>query len=281
MNVHGPYRAPPEYRERFLDEPYLEFPFQNPLWKDIAQRGLRERRSEIQVEHLRDLSARYDGAIAYTDSVLGAFIEDLRTRAVLDQSILLITADHGEELFDHGSFGHRRTLHAEVLDVPLLIRLPGGKGGGARVSEPGSLIDVPATLLALAGEPGALDDGRFGRGLSLAPLLASTREPQSARALLAELMQREGMSIMVELWPYRMIQMAGEDEARLYRVDLDADESDDLAAEEPETVGRLIEQRARLQPGTAGVAAGEAVVPEGELQRQLEALGYMEGDESR
>jgi arylsulfatase len=276
MNVHGPYRAPPEYRERFLDGPFEEFPFQNPLWEAIAQERRFERRAEVKAEHLRDLSARYDGAIAYTDTVLGALIQDLRTRGVLDQSVLLITADHGEELFDHGSFGHRRSLHRELLDIPLLLRLPGGREGGLRISEPVSLIDVPATLLELAGQEHALDEGRFGRGVSLAPLLEPGRAPEPARAMRAELMQQGGMSSMLEEWPYRMIHMAGEEQARLYRLDRDAREAHDLAGEEPAVLERLSEIARRMQPDASEIATGEVVPREGELQKQLEALGYVE-----
>jgi len=276
MNVHGPYRAPPEYRERFLDGPVEAFPFQNPLWKAIAQERRFERRAEVKTEHLRDLSARYDGAVAYTDTVLGALVEDLRTRGVLDQSVLLITADHGEELFDHGSFGHRRSLHRELLDVPLMLRLPGGRGGGLRISEPVSLIDVPATLLEFAGQEQALSEGRFGRGVSLARLLEPGRTPEPTRAMLAELMQRDGMSTMVEEWPYRMIRMVDEERARLYRLDNDAGEAHDLAAEEPAVLQRLSELAKQMQPDASEIAAGEPVPRDGELQRQLEALGYVE-----
>lgn len=274
MNVHGPYRAPPEYRERFLEEPHEAFPFQNPIWIDIAQRNLVERRADVKPEHLRDLRARYDGAIAYTDEVLGRFIEDLRLRGLLDESVLLITSDHGEELFDHGSFGHRRTLHGELLDIPLLLRLPGGRAGGLRINEPVSLLDVPPTLLELAGLLDQQPGQQFGRGASLAPMLA--RSPEPPRALMAELIQPAGTNTMIEQWPYRMIRMVGEAEPRLYRVDLDADELDDLAAKEPSVIERLSTLGAAIRPDDAPLATGEDVAREGELQRQLEALGYVE-----
>lgn len=276
MNVHGPYRAPAEYRERFLDGPHESFPFRNPIWIDIAERQRVERGSEVTDAHLRDLAAHYDGAIAYTDAMLGGFVEDLRLRGILDRSLLVITSDHGEELFDHGSFGHRRSLHAELVDIPLLLRLPGGRQGGLRISEPVSLIDLPITLLDLADaldrEPGR----RFGRGQSLAPLLAEAREPGPARALMAELINRPEPSTMLELWPHRLIQMSGDHSARLYRVDEDPGETRNLAEQAPAIVEALAERARTLrQEGGGAHGTGEKVPREGELRSQLEALGYI------
>jgi arylsulfatase len=276
MNVHGPYRAPAEYRERFLEEPYQEFPFQNPLWMDIVTRRKVERRQDVKPEHLRDLRARYDGAIAYTDAVLGQFIDDLRTRGLLDESVLLITADHGEELFDHGSFGHRRSLHGELLDIPLLIRLPGGRAGGLRVDLPISLIDVPPTLLELAGLLDQMPDRRFGRGRSLTPLFEGERAARPERALLAELIHRDGTNTMLEQWPYRMIDMLDAPAPQLYRVDVDAGETRNLAAAQPDVVTRLAELATQMQPDAGSFAPGEQVPIDDALRQQLEALGYID-----
>jgi arylsulfatase len=221
MNVHGPYRAPPEYRQRFLQEPYTIFRFRSELWSDIARRHKVERRSEVTDAHLRDLIARYDGAIAYTDDTLRHFVDDLRTRGILDRTILVITSDHGEEMFEHGSFGHWQTLHAEQLQVPLLIRLPGGRSGGIRISEPASLLDVATTLLDLTGVLSTLPGTRVSRGVSLLDSLDTRAAADSPRLLLAELMHHGGTSTMAELWPYRMIDMVDAEGSALYRVDVD------------------------------------------------------------
>jgi arylsulfatase A-like enzyme len=63
----------------------------------------------------------------------------------------VVTADHGDEFFEHGAFGHHLTLHEEVVRVPLLMRLPGRLPAGARIREPVSTLDVAPTILALAG----------------------------------------------------------------------------------------------------------------------------------
>src|SRR5262249_5584237 len=67
-------------------------------------------------------TAMYDAAIAYDDALLGRVIGALRARGVLDRTILVVVADHGELLGEHGAFGHGRSLYEPLLRVPLLIR---------------------------------------------------------------------------------------------------------------------------------------------------------------
>jgi arylsulfatase A-like enzyme len=119
MNVHGPYRAPPQHRARFVETPVEDFPFQNEIWKEILRKGHLERRKDVTPAKLHDLAARYDGAIAYTDEVVGGFVGELLSGDGGKNTLVVVTADHGEELFDHGGFGHGFTLHREVVDVPL------------------------------------------------------------------------------------------------------------------------------------------------------------------
>jgi arylsulfatase A-like enzyme len=169
MNVHGPYRAASRYSDRFRSKSHRPFPFQNKLWKRIVRSGDLEQRKAVSDGHLNDLTARYDGAIAYTDEILTAFFDSLRDNGSLARSLVIITSDHGEELFDHGGFGHKRTLHSEVVDVPLLVRDPDGTGAARRIATPVSLVDIPATILDRVGllKPG---EG-FGDGRTLLPLL--------------------------------------------------------------------------------------------------------------
>jgi len=284
MNVHGPYRAPPEFRSRFLEEPHAEFPFQNPLWKDIVRRGRLERRADVSEAHLRDLAARYDGAIAYTDDVLTRFLEQLRDEGILDRSLLVITSDHGEELFDHGGFGHRRTLYGEQLEVPLLIREPGGVGAGWRIAEPVSLVDLPATMLDWLGFLPPESGGAFGDGTSLVPLLRKRREgrPLPTRRLLAQLDEvSAGRAFLVQEWPHRLLQIekdyrGRENAVELFDVAVDPEERVDLAPQRRERVAELeaLSRELRSALEADSFKGDPAQLDEG-LARQLEALGYV------
>jgi arylsulfatase A-like enzyme len=282
MNVHGPYRAPPEFRLRFLEEPHAEFRFQGRLWKDIVRHGRLDRRGDFTEAHLRDLTARYDGAIAYTDSVLTRFLEELREQGILDRSLLVITADHGEELFDHGGFGHRRTLYGEQLEIPLLIREPAGVGAGRRIAEPVSLVDLPATVLDWLGLLPPENKGAFGNGMSLLPLLREPRRggPGPARHLLAQLDEASGRAFLLQDWPYRLLQIekdyqGRENEVELFDEEDDPHELSDLAPQQGERVAEL-EARARALRGAleANSFEGDPALLDEDLARRLQALGY-------
>ena len=92
----------------------------------------------------------YDGSLAYLDQELGRLADTLRARGTLDRTLVVIVADHGEHLGDHGIWGHSNSLYEQLLRVPLIIRFPGRVPAGVRVRQPVSLRDLPVTLLSLA-----------------------------------------------------------------------------------------------------------------------------------
>src|SRR6185295_8298520 len=92
----------------------------------------------------------YQAAIRYLDQELGALLDSLRVRRTLQQTIIVVAGDHGEEFFEHGLMGHGNSLYAPAVRVPLLIVWP-GHVPAARVSAPVSLSGVAPTLLELAG----------------------------------------------------------------------------------------------------------------------------------
>lgn len=118
-DAHLPYDPPAGFAERFAAEP-----------------------SELD---------RYDGGIAYMDEALGAMFDTLRARGVLDNTLVIISSDHGEGFGEHGLHGHGNSLYRPELHVPLLVRFPPRVPGGLRVSEPVTLRDLSATALDVAG----------------------------------------------------------------------------------------------------------------------------------
>jgi choline-sulfatase len=109
----------------------------------------------------------YDAEIAYTDAAIGRFFERLRTLGLYDRSILVVVADHGESLGEHGERTHGVFLYDATIRVPLIVRLPGGRPAGTSVAAPVETTDLAPTLAELAGAtlPGPLD------GQTLVPLL--------------------------------------------------------------------------------------------------------------
>jgi arylsulfatase A-like enzyme len=129
-----------------------------------------------------ELVRRYDSEIRFTDHHIGRVLAHLREREQLDRTLVVLTADHGEEFLDHGRLGHTKTLYDEVVGVPLIVRAPGA--GPAVVEEPVALVDVVPTILEALGLPvpdeleglplGATSAGRF--------LFTSTDRRQPKRA---------------------------------------------------------------------------------------------------
>jgi arylsulfatase A-like enzyme len=128
----------------------------------------------------RDALGRYDSEIAFTDRYLGFLIDYLKHRSLWDEdTILIFSADHGEEFGEHGGEAHAQTCYEESIHVPLLIRIPGLEP--KQVPQRVSLVDVAPTILdALGEEPGEMKlEGRstvavaFGDSLSERPAFCS------------------------------------------------------------------------------------------------------------
>jgi arylsulfatase A-like enzyme len=181
----------PEDRPFFLvvnlmeaHDPYHELATEH-LWRftdnSDAVRSSREYSREVKApgvlpspspEQGRDLVDLYDAGIFADDATLGALLDELAARGLLESTLVIVTADHGESLGDAGRWGHHLTPDEEVLRVPLVMRLPSALPAGARVDAPVSLVDLTPTVLDLLPE-GLIApmDGLDGR--SVLPLLAS------------------------------------------------------------------------------------------------------------
>jgi arylsulfatase A-like enzyme len=161
FDPHYDYLAPAPYVKRFADPAY-----RGPIaGKGIS--GNPELNADMAPEDYAQLEALYDAELAYVDDAVGVLIAELERQGRLDDTLLVVTGDHGEAFFEHGQFGHRRDLKDVVLRVPLILWGPGvGVPAGRVVDEPVSLVDVLPTLVDYAGlppEPGL--DGRSLRPL--------------------------------------------------------------------------------------------------------------------
>jgi len=166
QHTHQSYEPPSPFDRMFIDAPPAS-PHDLRCLYTIRAHG----NGEIELTGAeRDwLVAQYDGEIAYVDSQLGRIFEALDSSGAADNTIVVVTADHGELLFDGADgrkVGHGRSRHDPALRVPLIV---GGSvgAGGRRIGEMVGLIDVAPTLLELAGipAPGSFD------GTSLVPLI--------------------------------------------------------------------------------------------------------------
>ena len=115
MDTHDPYLPPLPYRNRFSTS-------RNPggiINEHIGRAGL-----PLTAEQARNEIAAYDGGIAYVDDHIGSLLEELRRRGLPERTVLVITADHGESLGDHGLFTHASSLFTGEIHVPLIFAGP-------------------------------------------------------------------------------------------------------------------------------------------------------------
>jgi arylsulfatase A-like enzyme len=142
-DVHYDYIPPPGYAERFDPDYTGNLDLHNYMKN-------RQIRAKMPARDLEQLIARYDGEIRFTDEILGRILDAADEVGRLEQALIVVTADHGDEFFEHFDKGHRKTLFEEVVRVPLVIRLPGGKTAGKVVDEQARIVDVLPTVLAEA-----------------------------------------------------------------------------------------------------------------------------------
>lgn len=137
MDPHVPYTPPAEFARRFgIDAG------QGSGWPPAPG-------TSAAAHRVAELRARYDAELAYTDACVDTLLRALETRGWLRDAVVVLSADHGEELGERGGWGHGHTLHRELLEVPLALRAPGL--AARRVATPVSLVDVAPTVAELLG----------------------------------------------------------------------------------------------------------------------------------
>ncbi|HEY2432580.1 MAG TPA: sulfatase-like hydrolase/transferase [Vicinamibacterales bacterium] len=210
----------------------------------------------------------YDGEIAYADEIVGRLFDRLRAMEIYDRATIVLLADHGEGLGDHGEQEHGLFLYRETTRIPLLVKLP-GQHGGRRIDVPVQQIDLAPTLLDLAGA--APQPALHGR--SLRPLLEGTGGIADAGIYAEALYSRYhfGWSELYALTDarYRLIR-APRDE--LFDEQHDPAETKSLAADRPQVRQAMRSAIDRLI-ANAGLAAPAAVSDDD--RQKLAALGYV------
>jgi arylsulfatase A-like enzyme len=152
IDPHVPYDPPAEYLSMYDSSAYTGQvqPRQTP---DLLERA---KRNEVtfNAADRRRLEALHDGEISYHDHHLGLFLERLQQLGVGEDTLLVITSDHGEEFMEHGSYGHGHSIFQELLGVPLIFHMPGRLPEGRRVAHTVSTLNIGQTILDLTGVRG-------------------------------------------------------------------------------------------------------------------------------
>jgi arylsulfatase A-like enzyme len=286
IDPHVPYDPPAEDLRIYDPAPY-----EGPVVPRSTGNLLEEfKREQVQLAP-RDrerLRALYDGEVTYHDRQFGRFIDRLRELGLLDSTLIVLTADHGEEFFEHQSVGHGHSLFQELLHVPLIVRLPGQAPEGRRLTQPASLVDIVPTVLEAAGiERSAEIEGRSllsevrgGASPVLAAAFSSAWDTGNSR--------ETAWAARVGEWKLRM---HGPANTYLYNLAADPQEQSDVDVESPIALraarillGQFLGAPNKGNWTAAAVAETTVARPQPqaeeaemtpELCAQLRALGYM------
>jgi arylsulfatase A-like enzyme len=240
-------------------------------------------------EERRYVVSLYDGDVRDADGHVSDFLEDLRRDGVLDDAVLIVLSDHGEDLWNHDvtrSPGHGHALYEELVHVPLAVRAPGRVRAGTTLTTPVSLLDVAPTLLDLCG----LRADPAHRGRSLAEALRTGKEPES-RAVSSESVQygpdrfavrRGDLKVIVTPHPDRVHYDVHLDVRPVEMFDLAVDplERDPASGRAapgavPVLDSAVTRARAALRGRGPGAEEGAEALPE-DLRERLRSLGYVQ-----
>jgi arylsulfatase A-like enzyme len=138
-------------------------------------------REEIELgpEDVAYLSGCYDGEVAFSDAQIGRLLDTLSSMNLMENTIVILTADHGELLYEHEHyFGHDIALYDECIKIPLIIHVPGQPPSRQRIGELVQSLDIMPTVLDLLG----IKTPHQAEGKSLLPLMGGGSEPTTAAA---------------------------------------------------------------------------------------------------
>lgn len=273
MDVHSAYIPPSPFKERFV-EPYPEArPWilkgnPRPIRRSLTGEG---RKVEMSARDIAYMSGLYDGELAYLDDQLRELFADLKQRGLLDTSIVVVAADHGEEFMEHGRMIHCEVLHDTSIHVPLIVRLPPdlrprGKGAG-RIEALVENLDLTPTILDYLKiePPGPLD------GKSLRMLIEGGAPPHDMSYAL-QYAQRSATDGRAKL-------IFDQASGRFQLFDHTADrlETKDVLAANRRTYYALRKKlEARMTALEGGFATKGSLDAAREGERQLKALGYLQ-----
>jgi choline-sulfatase len=215
--------------------------------------------------------APYDGEVAYSDELVGSFVDTLKARGLYDAATIVLLSDHGEGLGDHGELEHGLFIYDESIRIPLIVKPPAPRAKGVRVRIPVQHIDVAPTLAEAAGvNPPA---GRHGRSLWSVIRGADPSTVAEAGIYSESLYPRYhfGWSELQALTDsrYRFIKAP---RPELYDLTDDPRETRNIAADRQQASGAMRAALDRLA-SSAGVEKPSAITAA--EREQFQALGYV------
>ncbi len=273
FDPHAEYDPPPVWRARFaeaVDKQSTAFRF------GAREHVVRHRGGQMPLDAATLARARglYDGEVAYTDNAIGRLLDGLAARGLEAGTIVVLTADHGEEFGEHGSWEHGHTHYDELLHVPLVVRAPGV--APRVVHEPVGLVDVAPTLCSLA----SLTPSPAFRGRDLA---AALRAQSGLPPLTCLTAYGNFWGAALSSWrdaQWKLIE--GGPAPQLFAWTRDLREREDRASDAAVLASARASMAACLRAlGAQIVHQGPIVRPDAEALERIHDVGYTDGSDGR
>ena len=284
FDPHARYEPIKPYDGMFVGDRYFDGSWRVPLnaLPNADLGGISSKVSLGREDRVAYYVAQYDAEIRYVDQQVGILLKELERRGLAGNTLVVLTADHGESLGDHNYFfEHGRFPYDDCVHVPLIVRAPGFARPGS-VRSPVQSIDIVPTVLDLAGLP----PDPQAEGKSLRPLLRGER-PAGDRWAYA--FSESGFaldyqrSITSERYKLVYVPDAGNRrimsgrELELYDLEADPGETRNLVDERPEVAALLKRRLWRwMAKGVPATPPPAEVRVEGQAEEQLRSLGYIE-----
>lgn len=246
-------------------DPYMEIPYNG---YGVA----RVNTPHPAASEAAELKRLYISNVEYLDGFLGGLVAALKGAGVYDRTVIVLTADHGEEFYEHEGWWHGTTLYDEQIHIPLILKLAANERAGSRAIGLARLLDVAPTLAAAAGvEPGTAWQGRDLLGATPVPTAVYAEEDHEGNVL--EALRSPGWKLVLA----NADNPRGLEEVELYDLAKDPGETRNLAGAMPDRVAAL---RADLEALRVAARAAAVDAVEGEIdeasRERLRALGYIQ-----
>ncbi len=291
IEPHNPLSPPRTYKNKFMNKPLknvdmkkIEKVAYNPLVCYIEDQNLNKEEIEL-------LKVLYDSEIAYTDSIVGEIIDILKKEGMYDNTMIIITSDHGEHFGEHGHWSHVASLYNEVLHIPLIIKFPKDTKHISEVNACTQLVDIFPTVMEITGVP--FDNVTKTSGVSL--VYGSNNETSLHHHVFAEWEGRvpyfiqnrldtPGCSVNISNITNKMWMVSDGEQKYIYAdngnrefYDLkkDINEQNNLIDQNRESADKMAAVLSEWRKASGAKEDQEQREMNEETKKNLEALGYM------
>jgi arylsulfatase A-like enzyme len=299
---HAPYRPPPPFDAKFgnptesaeFDRTYMQLRNQREYGGGTVINRASCRKSGVDPDRfITQAIDRYDGEILHNDKTFEVLVGKMKELGVLDNTLIIVVSDHGEEFWDHGWTAHGHSVYQELTHAALLMWNPKLLPAARRVAEPVQLIDVMPTVLDLLGlRAPTLIQGQsllpLARGQAFrrrAPVMTSRFAHPGAQATGPVVENRTNSFALIDS-KWKLIYRDNAKEVGINRVELfdrssDRAETKNIAAQRPRDVERMMEEvgkwiGAQKQIRAVLGSTGKSVLDQQTIE-QLRSLGYLGG----